>query len=346
MTIFININFINNMLNKNMHEINKIIKSKNYNKTTLNIIINLEKKKNNRKSIIRMIEAKIKSIDNKGTKSGNGTDETIRINWIVNQINNNTFTGVKMKLEYFHKFNKSISKLEVKGSKQDHYDILIFNTDNTKYKCEEKGTKSYYKNINSSTNPYENSVEFYNGPAQKFSISRNYLQLWYNNNVNNQETKLLYNLPDIPNFDDWLNGGPYCMVDPTSYYSKSLKLNYRNKSSMNGYKQNNVIDYRIKPNLEFCLNDEQKKILITEVQQIYNNVLNEKDIWLQTSGIPNGNFSYCWYNKIEPKTIINIELIKKKDIQFKFILEDNSYFMGIMRWGKGCGFSCFRMDFK
>ena len=45
MTIFININFINNMLNKNMREINKIIKSKNYNKTTLNIIINLEKKK-------------------------------------------------------------------------------------------------------------------------------------------------------------------------------------------------------------------------------------------------------------------------------------------------------------
>ena len=55
---------------------------------------------------------------------------------------------------------------------------------------------------------------------------------------------------------------------------------------------------------------------------------------------------FKWYNKILPLKIVDVILIKKKDIQFKFILEDNSSFIGIMRWGKGCGFSCFRMDFK
>ena len=28
-----------------------------------------------------------------------------------------------------------------------------------------------------------------------------------------------YNLPDSPPFEEWLIGGPYCMVDPTSEYS-------------------------------------------------------------------------------------------------------------------------------
>ena len=75
-------------------------------------------------------------------------------------------------------------------------------------------------------------------------------------------------------------------------------------------------------------------------------IMNEKDIWLQTTGVPGEKFSYCWYNKIEPKIIKDVILIKKLDIHFTFIFEDNTSFPAIMRWGKGCGFSCFRMDFK
>ena len=74
--------------------------------------------------------------------------------------------------------------------------------------------------------------------------------------------------------------------------------------------------------------------------------MNEKDVWLQTTGTIDGLFSFKWFNKIEPKIIIDVELLKGKDIKFKFILEDNSSFIGHLRWGKGCGFSCFRMDLK
>ena len=75
-------------------------------------------------------------------------------------------------------------------------------------------------------------------------------------------------------------------------------------------------------------------------------IMNQKDVWLQTTGTIDGPFSFKWFDKIEPKKIVDVELVKNKDIEFIFKLEDNTSFTGIMRWGKGCGFSCFRIDFK
>lgn len=342
---------IDKLLKNTIRSIIPIIKKEYYNEEALNIIKQIESNGKNRKGIIKNINKLIWAINNKGKKSANGTDETQRIKWIAEQINNNTDIGIKLKESYSHKFNKTIIKVEIKGTKKDHCDLLIHNSDGTIYKCEEKGTNKYSE-INPNTNPYENSVEFYNGPANKFTIPDKYLKIWYDENVNNQEIKLLYDLPDIPSFEEWLKGGPYCMIDPKNNYSKTLKKNYRkkygNRSSMNSWGHSNPIDYRTIPNSKFTLSDEDKKLLIEEVQEIYTNILNEKDIWLQTTGKPNGLFSYCWYNKIEPKTITDVQLIKNKDIEFKFILDNNisTLFTGIMRWGKGCGFSCFRMDFK
>jgi hypothetical protein len=138
------------------------------------------------------------------------------------------------------------------------------------------------------------------------------------------------------------------MVDPKLEYSIKTKENYRNiypEKSMNGH-GHDEIDYRIEPNNAFDMTDEDKYTLIEEVQNIYNDIMNQKDVWLQTTGTIDGPFSFKWFDKIEPKKIVDVELVKKKDIEFIFKLEDNSSFTGIMRWGKGCGFSCFRVDFK
>ena len=275
-------------------------------------------------------------------------DEDIRVNWICNHINDNTLLGISIRKEYHEMFNKEISHVKKVGSRKDHYDILIYHTDGTTNQCEEKGTQNYSSVINSETVPYENSVEFYNGPAEKFSISKKYLKLWYGIIVNNNEIKEKYNLPDPPIFEDWLIGGPYCMIDPKSEYSIKTKKNYREifpGKSMNGWGHNNI-DYRIEPNNTFDITSEEKEILKEEVQGIYSDIMNQKDVWLQTTGKIDGPFSFKWFGKIEPKTIVDVELVKKTDIEFKFKLEDNTSFTGIMRWGKGCGFSCFRMDFK
>ena len=260
----------------------------------------------------------------------------------------NTELGELMKYEYNTKTGLEILTVEKKGGNNEHYDILIHHTNKTFAKCEEKGTIKYYENIDDTTKPYENSVEFYNGPAEKFSIAPKYLKLWYNINVNNSEITSKYNLPPPPPFEEWLTGGPYCMVDPKSDYSKTLKINYRSiypEKSMNS-SGHDEIDYREGPNNAFDITDEEKNTLIKEVQNIYNDVMNEKDVWLQTTGTIDGDFSFKWFNKIEPKKIVGVELLKKKDIEFKFNFEDNTYITGIMRWGKGCGFSCFRLDLK
>ena len=279
-------------------------------------------------------------------------DEDMRNSKICNNVNTNTELGKLMKHGYHEKTGMTILRFEKKGGNGDHFDILIIHPDGTFSRCEEKGTKKFHENIDETTKPYENSVEFYNGPAENFSISRKYLKLWYDINVNNPDIIKKYNLPQPPPFEEWLKGGPYCMVDPKSCYSKTLKVNYRNMypgKSMNSW-GHDEIDYRIQVNQSFEITEEEKKILIEEVQKIYNYVMNEKDVWLQTTGSIDewdiGKFSFKWFDKIEPKKIMNVEMIKKKDIEFKFNLEDGSYIIGIMRWGKGCGFSCFRLDLK
>lgn len=276
-------------------------------------------------------------------------DEDIRIHWICEEnLNDYSELGIRMKEEYYDKFNKVILYVEKRGGNNIHYDILIHHTDGSKARCEEKGTRNYREVINENTSPHENSVEFYNGPAEKFSISKKYLKLWYDLIVNDSDINLKYNLPDPPSFEEWLVGGPYCMIDPKSDYSIKTKMNYREKypkKSMNGC-GHDEIDYRIRVNDSFEINDGEKSILIEEVQRIYNDVMEQKDVWLQTTGKIDGPFSFKWFDKIPSQKIVSVDLLKKKDIEFIFKLEDGSSFTGIMRWGKGCGFSCFRMDFK
>lgn len=275
-------------------------------------------------------------------------DEDIRVSGICNILNVYTELGVKMKESYYDKFNKVILYVEKKGSNNIHYDILIHHTDDTTFRCEEKGTQHYREVIDENTLPHEYSVEFYNGPAKKFSISKKYLKLWYDLIVNDSEFNQKYNLPDPPPFEEWLVGGPYCMVNPKSDYSIKNKENYREiypGKSMNGW-GHDEIDYRIRVNDSFEITEEEKSILIEEVQTIYNDVMDQKDVWLQTTGTIDGPFSFKWFDKIPPQKIVAVELLKKTDIEFIFKLEDGSSFTGIMRWGKGCGFSCFRMDLK
>jgi len=295
------------------------------------------------------LEPKIVIFYDKNNKSKAKKDEDIRVEWICKQINENTNVGLDIKNKYFEKFQKTIESVVKKGGNNIHYDILIYHTDGTTYRCEEKGTMKFTEIINEETSPYENSVQFSNIPCTKFTISKKYLKLWYDMNVNNNDIKEKYNLPEIPDFENYLKGGPYVMWgDPHSEYSKTLKINYRKvypKRSMGGESRHNI-DYRKEPNDVFTLTDDDKIKLINEVQSLYTHVMNEKEVWLQTTGKIDGQFSFKWFDKIEPKKIVDVELLKEKDIKFKFILEGNASFIGHLRWGNGCGYSCFRMDLK
>ena len=278
--------------------------------------------------------------------------EPKRIKLICDNINNFTSIGISLIEGYERLTGKKILSVEPRGGINNHYDFLIIHIDGTIARCEEKGTEKYNPRVEEMKKPWENSVQFYNGPAKYFSTSQKYLRLWYDMNVNNKTIQEKYNLPMLPSFDKWLDGGPHCMLNPKCEYSKVLKENYREVNcggSMNGFgKTNQDEDYRKKVNDVFIqsFTEQDKGLLIKEVQKKYDQVMNEKDIWLQTTGSPESNFSFKWYEKIDPLKIIKVDPINKKDIEFKFTLENGNYITGIMRWGKGCGFSCFRMDLK
>ncbi len=84
-----------------------------------------------------------------------------------------------------------------------------------------------------------------------------------------------------------------------------------------------------------------------EVLPIANYALEQKDYWLTICGnLEDGNFNIAWNPKFTIGSINEIVITKKKDIIFEFKCSDDFTFRGILRWGKGAGFSCLRIDLK
>ena len=136
---------------------------------------------------------------------------------------------------------------------------------------------------------------------------------------------------------------------PNPDYGKELTKKYQTrhgKTSMNG-KKNSPKDYRIEVIKEFTLDDNLKNILIKEVQKRLDEIMGEKDVWLQTTGdIETDKFSFKWSKNIVSQKIKDVVLLPKSDINFLFNCEDEKSFKCILRFGKGTGFSNIRLDFK
>ena len=280
--------------------------------------------------------------------------EDIRVQWICDQINTMTDLGETIKTSYFNKFNKHISHVEKKGSNRTHYDIFIHHTDGTTKKCEEKGTDIYHANLSNFQIPWANSVQRFNGPGNKFSVGLKYAEFWWRIVMCDPEMKAIY-VPDIDvtSKDEYLKHDAFACGDPKTEFTKCLKENYRLKcpgSCMNG-KKLSPLDYRIKVNQEYIdsFSEEDKHLLLEEVKNKLDEIMNEKECWLQTSGKINDNFSFKWYDKIIPPIIKDVSLSWNRgaDIYFNFIAEEEQYnFKCILRFGKGTGFSNIRFDIR
>lgn len=292
----------------------------------------------------------------------NKSDEKNRIDKICREINNNTFCGKQLKTDYKNFFGRKIKSVSQTGGNRDHFDILVIEQANEYYpettrKIEEKHSKNA---ILDKVTPWENSVQRYNGPADKFSICKDYAREWYNNNICDIEIQQKYCEDcEIPSFDDWYNMDVKVNGDPKTIYGKTLKKNYQKKhpkSSMNG-KNNSPFDYRSKVNpsflKEFNESASKKQKLIEETQMILNEIMKEKEGWLQTTGdIQRNTFNFKWSNQIASPKIINViaSYNEGADIYYNFKAqqEDGTEddFKSILRFGKGTGFSNMRCDIK
>ncbi len=306
---------------------------------------------------LRLKEWVSKSKEPEKSKDGRHTakkDEDIRVLWISEQINNITLIGTQMCQDYFKKFGKHIERVEQKGSNSDHYDFLIYNTDGTTKRCEEKGSKTYRKIMDSFEIPWNNSVQRFNGIGNKFNIARKYADLWYDLIVANKDTSTFYGIDIslIPTKEEWLRRDAFVCGDPKTEWGRLLKKKhremYKEHTSMNG-KFGVPFDSREIVNPKFIFTEDDKHILLKETQIKLDQIMNEKECWLQTSGTIEEPFNWQWHDKIESPKIKDIEMTwsKGSDIYFHFIAENAKYnFKCILRFGKGTGFSNIRFDIR
>ena len=294
----------------------------------------------------------------KNKKATPKQNEDKRVKEIRKQMNNDTGYGPKLKHDYKTVIGKEIKKVDDSGGGlKDHYDLICVHTDGTEHKIEEKGTEIYHPFISEKTVPWENSVQRYNGPGKQFKICRRFVELWYDNVICDENIKKQY-CPDIPipSKKKWIDNDAFS-IDPKTDYGKALKKNYRELhpplkgtrgNSMNG-KNGSPEDMRKRVIPKFIMTQQDKDTLISELQSKLNDTMGVKDAWLQTTGDPSTDtFNWRWYKKINSPKIKDIILdTSRLDIYFKCITEDESCnFDCIMRFGKGTGFSCVRIDIR
>ena len=94
------------------------------------------------------------------------------------------------------------------------------------------------------------------------------------------------------------------------------------------------------------IGDQEKSAFMAEVLPIANHALEQKDYWLSIHGNLGGEFNIAWYPKFLITAINDVCFKKSLDLEITFHCADNFNFNGILRWGKGAGFSCLRVDLK
>ena len=319
-----------NTLNKR----NSSIKNKNLN----------EPNTNNVKEITAMLKTCV--VEDERTKEKAAENETKDIESIVKGIKEKNESGIKIINAFKEKFDLEILDARArKGSRKTHYDfeILLSIDEKEVWKhVEHKGSKDY-KPINTEKKVWASGVQFYNGPADKFSFTKKYAQLWYDTYIESNLLKNEWALEAaVPSFNDWYTKDAKVQGDPKTPFGKELKKKVREKLGARA----SLLDKRTLINETLEMTEEDETLFIQEVLPITNTVLNDKDYWLVIHGNVNSNFHVAWFPKFLIPTINSVKINKCKDLQFEFLCDDNYTFNGILRWGKGAGFSNLRVDLK
>ena len=98
---------------------------------------------------------------------------------------------------------------------------------------------------------------------------------------------------------------------------------------------------------DFTLTDDETKIFIQQIKDKLNDVLSQKDCFLQTKGdIDTDEFEFAWRDAVASPNITSINIRREKDIFIDLFDDENEGFTGILRWGKGCGFTNIRFDVR
>ena len=278
-----------------------------------------------------------------------GANERKDIEYIVNSIHVRNETGVKLINAFHNKFGIEITdaRNSTGSNRNTHYDfeiqIRLTNAELVWKKVEHKGCRQF-KPIGIDQRPWTAGVQFHNGGCDKYTIAKTYAQIWYTIHIGSCKLKNIWNITaPIPTFNDWYKLDCCVQGDPKTPFGIELKRKVREK---NGVKSSLLAER--KSVLEAInMTEADKNTLIQELLPIANTVLEEKDYWLTIHGLIESNEWLAeWYPQFTISAINDVVMEKKKDIFFKFYCSNNFTFNAILRWGKGAGFSCLRIDLR
>jgi hypothetical protein len=290
-------------------------------------------------------------------------NETRDISFIVAAIHSKNQTGQKFLSSFKEKFGCDILDARVRnGSRKNHYDfdILIrFNTGEEAWKHVEHKSSSVFREIKCDEKYWATAVQFHNGKCTDYSISKTYARKFYDTYIGSDSLKKIWGITSpTPAFDLWFNHDCKVQQDPKTPFTRELKekvkkargcgsWSWDQKCKCGKCKNASLRDERGAVNLALEFTKEDEKKLIAEVLPIANKALEQKEYWLTICGnLDEGNFNLAWNPKFKIGEIKKVVIRRELDVWFDFTCSDGFTFSAHLRWGKGAGFSCLRVDLK
>lgn len=277
------------------------------------------------------------------TRNTAAANEVEDIANIIHAINARTPAGLVILTAFQTRFGMEITaaRSRMGSSRGTHYDLEV-EVDGIWKKVEHKGSQAY-RLPNSDDAPWKGGVQFYNGGCEKYSLARKYARTWYTIYIESGTLKEEFGVEaPIPSFEEWFEKDCRVQDDPKTAFGKELKRKVR---EVRGEKAS-LLEKRAAVLAALEITDEDKVTLISEVLPIANHALDQKEYWLSIHGNIGGDFHAVWHPQFRIESIQDVQIKKNLDIEVDFVCANDFRFRGILRWGKGAGFSCLRMDLK
>jgi hypothetical protein len=284
----------------------------------------------------------------KRTRNAAKANETRDIESILRMMNDPTSDGgTRIKESYETAFGKKFLQARrgkaAAGGRSAHYDFEI-ETEDGVFHVEHKGTQQYAP-IDPSLPPWTGGVQFYNGGMEKYRFAKKYAEEWYKMYIGSGVLKERYKLgAAIPTLEDWIKKDAKVQGNPGTEFGKELKATYRELHP--GCSLTKERDEFVAAFLSTCTQEDCDR-LAEDILPILKNSLAEKHYWLQIAGdLDSGRFHCAWTRQLYVTEIKKIEIVKRSDIWMNIECDNDFRFRGILRFGKGSGFSNIRIDFR
>ena len=278
------------------------------------------------------------------TRNTAGAQETADIAAIVEGVRSRTGCGPKIATAFMEQFGVEILDARVRAgnNRRTHYDfeVLVGPAPGMWRRVEHKGSAGCVP-VSSTDTPWAAGVQFHNGGCEKYTIARKFARAWYDFHVGSGTLKAAWGITaEIPTFEEWYAKDAKCQADPRTAFGRELKTRVRAVRGEKG----SLRDERVPVIAAFEVTEEDLRVLGEEAIAVLNEALDQKDYWLTIHGDPTGEFHCRWWPPFRLIVPTSITVRKELDIYFDFVCEGGVFFSGLLRWGKGAGFSNLRID--